>query len=132
MNNRRIDAVISVLSDLLGSVITPVMLCLAAAVLRELGCVIIADSAPILLAGLSMEVMIESDPEYIFVSTMGNEDAAIKNVNNIIKAEAWQSLTAIKENRLYFLPKELFQFKPNHLWGEAYTYLSEILYDNKN
>lgn len=104
----------------------------AAAMLKELGCVNIADSAPILLDSLSMEVIIESDPEYIFVSTMGNEEAAIKNVNDIIKSEAWQSLTAIKENKLYFLPKELFQFKPNHLWGEAYTYLSEILYDNKN
>ncbi len=104
----------------------------AAAMLKELGCVNIADSAPLLLDGLSMEAIIESDPEYIFVSTMGNEDAAIKNVNDIMKDKSWQSLTAIKEEKLYFLPKELFQFKPNHLWGKAYTYLSEILYENEN
>ena len=40
---------------------------------------------------------------------------------------AWQQLTAVKEGRLYFMDKNLYNLKPNHRWGEAYEKLEEIL-----
>ena len=35
----------------------------------------------------------------------------------------------VRDGRVYYLPKDLFQFKPNARWYEAYRYLYELLYD---
>lgn len=95
--------------------------------LKELGAENIADIAPVLLDGLSFEEILIQDPHYIFISTMGDEQAAKSNMNSILKKEEWQTLSAVKNGKVYFLPKELFQFKPNAHWAEAYEYLAEIL-----
>ena len=39
----------------------------------------------------------------------------------------WNELDAVKEGRVYFMEKELYNLKPNHRWGEAYRKLQEIL-----
>lgn len=96
--------------------------------LEELGTYNIAENAPVLLDGLSMEEILMENPEYIFFSTMGNEDAARAYMEQLLQTEPWQALDAVKNDHYVYLPKNLFQFKPNHRWGEAYHYLSEILY----
>lgn len=96
--------------------------------LQELGTVNIADNAPILTDTLSMEEILRENPDYIFFSTMGDADAARAYMTQLLETELWQSLDAVKNNRYTFLPKEMFQFKPNHRWGAAYQYLAEILY----
>ena len=95
--------------------------------LKELNTVNIADFAPILLDGLSFEEILMQDPEYIFVSTMGDENAAMKYMRSVLEKAEWQTLSAVKNGKVYFLSKELFQFKPNARWAEAYEYLAEIL-----
>lgn len=100
----------------------------AAKMLEELGCVNIADSAEILLDTLSIEEIIERDPEYIFVSLMGDENASKEYMNSLLQSDAWQTLSAVKEQKVYFLPKDLFQYKPCENWAKAYKYLSDILY----
>lgn len=100
----------------------------AAKMLEELGAYNIADNAPILLDGLSIEEILIQDPAYIFISTMGDEDAAKSYMNSVLEEPAWQSLSAVKNGNYVYLPKELFQFKPNARWGEAYKYLVKILY----
>jgi iron complex transport system substrate-binding protein len=40
---------------------------------------------------------------------------------------AWSELTAVKNGRVYFMEKNLFNLKPNHRWGEAYEIMEEIL-----
>lgn len=95
--------------------------------LNELGTENIADIAPVLVDGLSVEEIIIQDPEYIFISTMGDENAAKENMNDILEKPEWQTLSAVKNGNVYFLPKELFQFKPNSRWAEAYEYLTKIL-----
>ncbi len=100
----------------------------AAAMLEELNAHNIADDAPILLDGLSIEEIIAKDPDMIFISTMGSEQAAKEYMDSVLETPAWQALTAVKENRYYYLPKDLFQFKPNAKWGEAYAYLARLLY----
>lgn len=102
----------------------------AAAMLSELGCLNIADKAPILLDGLSIEEILRENPERIFITTMGSEDAARAYVDSLLAGEVWQSLDAVQKSQIYYLPKDLFQFKPNARWGEAYRYLAEILYGN--
>ena len=100
----------------------------AAAMLSELGAVNIADSAEILLDGLSHEEIIMQNPKYIFVSLMGNEKAAKKLVNETLKKPEWQVIDAIKNNRVIFLEKELFQYKPNQRFLKAYSFLNKALY----
>ena len=99
----------------------------AAAMLKELGTYNIAEKAPVLLDGLSFEEIIVSDPEHIFVTTMGDEDAAKEYMNSLLETAEWSSLSAVKNGNVHFLPKELFQYKPNARWAEAYRYLIDIL-----
>lgn len=97
--------------------------------LKELGAENIADYAPVLLDGLSFEDILMHDPEFIFISTMGDENAAKEYMSGVLEKTEWQSLSAVKNGKVYFLPKDLFQFKPNALWAESYKYLAEILND---
>ena len=98
------------------------------AMLKELGTFNIAEKAPILLDGLSTEEILLSDPDFILFTTMGDESAGQAYMESLISDPVWQTLTAVKEGRVHQLPKELFQYKPNARWGEAYAYLIEYLY----
>ncbi len=99
--------------------------------LEELGAVNIADAAPELSDGLSLEAILAADPEAIFFSTMGNEAKSRAYMDSVLAGEAWQSLSAVREGRYVYLDKNLFQFKPNARWGEAYLFLAEYLYGEK-
>ena len=102
---------------------------LAGAILQDLGARNIADGHPSMLEDLSLEEVITQDPDYIFVTTMGDEQKALDFLNGrIAENPAWAQLTAVREGRYIVLPKELFHYKPNHRWGESYQYLGEILY----
>lgn len=100
--------------------------------LKELGTYNIAENAPILLDGLSQEEILMENPDYIFISTMGKEEAAKAYMDSVLQEEAWQHLDAVKEGRYTYLPKDLFQFKPNKRWGEAYQYLADLLYPKES
>ena len=99
-------------------------------ILKDLGCVNIADSDSSLLDDLSLEAIVKEDPDFIFVTIQGtNTEAALKNVDTLLKSNpVWKSLTAVKNNRYYVLDKSLYNFKPNERWGEAYQRLADILY----
>ena len=101
--------------------------------LKELGCVNIADSEETLLKELNMEAILAADPDYIFVTTMGeSQEAALKMVDELLVLNpAWSGLTAVKEGRYHVLPKELFHLKPNKRWGESYQILADYLYGEK-
>lgn len=98
-------------------------------ILDELGTINIASKHQSLLEELSMEEIIEEDPDYIFVTTMGNTEKAIEAMKNgIEKNPAWSNLSAVKNDRYIVLPKELFHYKPNARWGESYEYMAKIIY----
>lgn len=99
----------------------------ACAMLEELGCRNVMDDAPILLDGLNMEAVLALDPELIFFSTMGNEEAARAHICALLDDPAWQRLSAVRNGSVFVLPKELFHFKPNARFGESYRYLYDIL-----
>ena len=97
--------------------------------LKHLGCINIADQNEALLENLSIEYIVEQDPDYIFIVQQGdNEEGTRKNVENFIAEHpAWHGLTAVKEGRVYFMEKSLYTLKPNHRWAEAYEKLERIL-----
>lgn len=101
----------------------------AAAMLEEMNVYNIADNARILLDGLSIEEILQEDPEHIFISLMGDEKAAKAYISGVLETPAWQALTAVKTGNVHYLPKDLFQFKPNAFWYDAYVYLANILYN---
>lgn len=100
----------------------------AAGMLDELGAYNIAENAPVLLDGLSIEAILKEQPAHIFISCMGNEADARAYMEQLLSTDAWRGLDAVRLGRVHYLSKELFQFKPNARWYEAYVTLWEILY----
>lgn len=99
----------------------------AAKILEDFGCVNIADKAEALLDNLSAEVILKENPQYIFVSVMGDYDNSKAYMQELLAKKEYASLDAVKNGRVYFLPKELFQYKPCGRWAESYRYISSIL-----
>ena len=96
--------------------------------LDELGAHNIADEAEVLLDGLSLEEILLQDPDHIFLTTMGSEQAAVSYIGELFSQDGWKDLTAVKQEQYTFLEKELFHFKPNVRWAEAYELLAKLLY----
>jgi iron complex transport system substrate-binding protein len=103
---------------------------MAGIMLRDLGCVNIADSEAALLESLSMEVIIKEDPDFIFAVYQGEDEEKAKQAleEALLSNPAGPELKAVKNGRFIILPKELFHQKPNDRWPEAYQTLYEILY----
>lgn len=97
--------------------------------LKSLGCVNIADSDNMILENLSIEHIIESDPDYIFFVQRGDNTEGMKEYvqRTLMEQPAWAELTAVKNGNVYFMEKNLYNLKPNHRWGEAYQGLEDIL-----
>ena len=97
--------------------------------LRELGCVNIADTDDSLLENLSIEHIALEDPDFIFLVQLGDDDAGTReHVEEFLDGDPlWQSLTAVREGRVFFLDKTLYNLKPNDRWGGAYEALEAIL-----
>ena len=103
---------------------------LAGVMLRDLGCVNVADVHPSLLEELSLEAIVMEDPDWILISVMGgDEEAALHALNESLgRNPAFQALTAVQEGRMQVLPRDLFHYKPNARWAESYGYLYEMLF----
>ena len=99
----------------------------AAKILEDFGCINIADKAETLLDNLSAEVILKENPQYIFVSVMGDYDNSKAYMQELLAKKEYASRDAVKNGRVYFLPKELFQYKPCGRWAESYRYISSIL-----
>ncbi len=100
--------------------------------LDTLGCVNIADGNDAFLEKISIEHIIERDPDFIFVVQTGDDkNGAQETLDAFIAGNpAWSGLTAVKEGRVCFMDKRLYNLKPNARWGEAYEKLEEILNTN--
>lgn len=97
--------------------------------LSDLGAENIAARTPSLLEELSMEEILRVDPDFILVVPMGNLEAAEKTMaEGLAKNPAWSTLSAVKGGCYLLLDRELFHYKPNARWGEAYETLFDILY----
>ena len=97
--------------------------------LRDLGCVNVADGSD-LLENLSIEKIIEEDPDRIFIVMQGSDqEGARKTLEETLTSNpAWSGLTAVKEGRVHYMDKSLYHLKPNNRWGTAYAELEQLLY----
>lgn len=103
----------------------------AAEMLKEFGTHNIADDSlledAVVSDTLSIEYILQEDPDYIFFTAMGDEEASRSFVQEMLQEDTWKSLTAVKAGHYTFLEKELFHFKPNGRWAEAYKTLADLL-----
>ena len=97
--------------------------------LKDLGCINIADGSD-LLDDLSMEKIIEEDPDMIFIVQQGNDTEGTQQAlqDALTGNPAWAGLTAVKEDKVYHMDRKLFHFKPNNRWDQSYEQLEQILY----
>lgn len=98
--------------------------------LAALGCVNIADRDNSLLEDLSMEVILQEDPDYIFLVYQTADPTVAEAVadETLRSNPAWGSLRAVQEGRCYVMDQTLYNLKPNARWGQAYEQLADILY----
>ena len=99
---------------------------------NDLNAINIADSSNDMLSdkNFSMEKILEEDPDFIFVQTMGSDTEAIQERLKMDAESnpAWSSLSAVQNNKYLVLPKDLFTYKANDRYSEAYEELAKILY----
>lgn len=98
--------------------------------LSDLDCINIADSEESLMEKLSMEIILQEDPDFIFAIYMGNDRASVEDAMDsvLFSNPAWNTLSAVKNDRFYIMDNSLYNLKPNARWGTAYENLAEILY----
>jgi len=99
-------------------------------ILSFLGTVNIAEANPSLLKEFSLEAIIEANPDFIFVQPRGeNAQEAARILEELTAADpAWNQLDAVKNGKFITLESELFLYKPNERWDEAYKMLFDYLY----
>ena len=101
----------------------------AALIIQDLGAINVADEMKVLTEQLSLEAILAGDIDRILIVPQGNEDASIAYINSLFSQPGWRDVKAVKEGEVYFLPKELFHFKPNGRWAEAYLMMEKVLYE---
>lgn len=97
-------------------------------IFSDLGLKSIVDDGN-LLDELSVEQLLIKNPDYIFVTTQGDEKKAMQSFKSSYENNpVWRELRAVKLNHVIFLPKDLFNYKPNHRWAEAYEFVYRKIY----
>ena len=85
------------------------------------------DAAP-----YSMETLAEQNPEIIFVTSMGDAEEIKSSMLKAIESnDAWQAIDAVKNNRLYFLPQDLFLLSPGLNYPAAVKKMAQLIYPEK-
>lgn len=99
--------------------------------LKDLNTNNIADTGSPLSENLSVEAIVDEDPEVIFLVLQGTDDTRARKAleEQITSNPAWSSLQAVQNNRVYTLDQKLFNLKPNARWAEAYSTLEKLLYE---
>jgi len=97
--------------------------------LSFLGAKNMTDANPSLLSTVSLEAIIEANPDFIFVQPRGvTADEAVKILQEFTDHPAWSELDAVKNGNFIVLDSPLFLYKPLERWDEAYTLLFGYLY----
>lgn len=99
----------------------------ACEIFRDFGLINIAEDNSS-LDDLSLEAIVAADPDYIFVIPQGKEDEAMESFKAQFEDNpVWSELSAVREGRMFIMPKDYFQYKPNAKWDLAYEYVLDLL-----
>lgn len=80
---------------------------------------------------INLETVYAADPDIIIVQTHAGEEACRERIRELYGDNpVWNSLKAVKNNKVFYLEKTLFHNKPNHKFAQAYVRLYELLYQN--
>ncbi|NEW05680.1 ABC transporter substrate-binding protein [Paenibacillus sp. SYP-B3998] len=80
-------------------------------------------------APYSLEKLVELDPDYVFFIVHGTEEYGKEKLNSeIANNPAWRTLRAVKENKIYFLPSQLFVANPGLNFDQSLSYLASLVY----
>ena len=106
---------------------------IASEIINECGGINIAEDGAVAneeSKQFSLEKILEMDPDYIFVQTMGTvEKAQARLESDILSNPAWNGLSAVQGDRYLYLPKELFLYKPNMKYPDAYQTLVDMIHE---
>ncbi len=79
---------------------------------------------------LNMEALYAENPDIILIQCISSEDLAKEIVERDFSSNpVWKELQAVKNNKVYFMPNNLFHHRPNGKYGEAYAYMADVLYN---
>lgn len=77
----------------------------------------------------SLEKLVENDPDAVFVVTMGDVKEIQKNMKRDVENNpAWQTLRAVREQKVYFLPSDLFLVNPGLKMTSSVEYMAKLIY----
>ncbi|ORU00840.1 periplasmic binding protein [Anaerovibrio sp. JC8] len=77
----------------------------------------------------SMETMVEQNPEILYVVTMGNAKSQEDNLlGEMKKNPAWNAINAVQNNKVYFLPQDLFLLSPGLNYPKCYQEMAKKVY----
>ncbi|EEL32651.1 MULTISPECIES: ABC transporter substrate-binding protein [Bacillus cereus group] len=81
-------------------------------------------------AQLSVERIIEANPDVIYLITHGDPNSVKKAFEGeMMKNEAWKNLDAVKQNRVVILPPDLFGSNPGTKVTEAMDFMYKSIQD---
>lgn len=77
----------------------------------------------------SPEELLLKDPDCIFLVPGAKSEALNREAfRKFQENPSMRNLKAVRTNRLHILPSDLFQYKPNHRFPEAFRYAENLLY----
>ena len=78
---------------------------------------------------IDIETIFAENPEIILIQCLSSEEEARSNMKTLFgDSPVWTSLDAVKNDKVYYMPKNLFHNRPNQNYSESYRMMSEILY----
>lgn len=100
--------------------------------LKDLGCVNVADTpgAFVNYDDVTMDDIVKLDPDFIFAVQAGDDEIGMQEtLHNVLGSDPrWKTLTAVKNDRAHLVERELFHFKPNSRWAQAYETLAGYIF----
>lgn len=106
---------------------------IAGAMLTELGVTNIASGLPRQgsdSATLDLEEVVKQQPDYVLVTGRFSDPSRAKEImeGEFAKNEAWQSVDAVTEGRVTYLPQEYFLYNAGPDYPAAFEYLAASLH----
>ncbi len=100
----------------------------ASATVSDLGLTCSVEQAVPVNADDAAEKVSEIAPDWLFVVYVQEGKAAQEAFAAVSANSAWQELEVVSRGRAVVLPQDLFGHAPCARWGEAYSYLSQVLH----